>query len=553
MQKRIFRFFVTAILVGLFGVSPISAQTETRVFVEEINTEAFPQSAVYVSVLDGQGFPIEDLNQDNFSVQEDGTAIGNFDLSLEDNTNQKISFVLAIDTSGSMAYKPDVAINDAIQAAVEFVDNLPANDDVGLVAFGGQEDDGVLVVQEVTNDHNLVRNSILELEANGKNTFLYDGLIASIEALQHTKSHRVIILITDGLDSDVGAYTYEDVVNDAIKKSTPIYTLGFGSVDEDELSRIATITGGVAQINPSADSLSDGFKQIMDILRKQYVLRFESTLPANNQTHKLSVSVDYLDETYTSEKEFTIDTAPRILISFDSPLEGDTLKSSQDIAVSVDSKYKIEELSFTVNGESLAIFNSEPYTFQWELYDVKNGKYTISAEARDEMGLTHTEEIVVTVSQSVADGGTEGDTPMGSLGIYLIIGLFLVLLIVIVTIGLRKRKNNTDIPDERVTASGFVLVEIKGRNPNKVWGLDMFEVRLGRKSDVNDIPLEGSKASRQMALIQNHQGEHTIYSVKPENPVIVNDVPIQHDAVLKSGDIITLGDSVFRYENQGDA
>lgn len=547
MQKNSFCFFLAILLLGVLGVFPTSAQSGTQVFVENINTETFPQSAVYVSVLDGQGYPLEGLNQDNFSLLEDGVDVGAFDLSFEYNTQQKISYILAIDTSGSMAYKPDNAIDDAIKAAVEFIDSLPDNDDVGLVTFGGQGVDDVQVVQPVSSDHNLVRNSIMDLEANGELTFLYDGLLASIEALQDTKSHRVVILITDGLDSNTGDFGYEDVVDAAIKNSTPIYTLGFGSVDEDELSRMATITGGAAQINPSADSLSDGFKQIMDILRNQYVLRFSSDLPADNQEHKITVNVDYLEETYTNEKTFTIDTAPRILISFESPLAGDTLKGSQDIAISVDAKYKIAEISLKVNGEVLETFSEEPYVFHWELYDVKNGDYTLRAEATDEMGLSHAEEIMVTVSQAVAVDGNGADT------IYLVVGVVLIFLATIIAVAVKKRQGSADASAGDILESGIVLVELKGRNPNKAWSLDAPEVRLGRKSDVNDIPLAGNKASRQMALIQNRQGVHVIYSVKPENPVIVNDAPIERDASLKSGDIITLGDSVFRYQDQNDA
>lgn len=525
------------------------AQSDTSVSVEDINTEAFPQTEVFVAVTNSQGLPVESLSKENFSVFEDGNPIDDFDVSLTQNTQQGISFILAMDTSGTMRMdgRPN-RLDNAVGSATAFVENLSDKDQVGLVTFGEE----VRVVQSLTTDHKLVTDSLKELEAL-KNTYLYDGLMAALKELETVQTRRVIILITDGVDSnasDAILRTDDEVLSLAIKNSTPIYVLGFGDVNEKQLNRMATLTGASAQLNPTSDDLETGFDNILKILREQYLISYQSALPADNQNHKVSVSLNYLDETYTSEQEFTIDTAPRIIINFEQPTAGDSLSGTQDITFSVDSKFEIEEIKLSVDGEVLETFTAPPYIFNWELYNVQNGEHVIQVEALDEKGLTQTKEMTVTVNQVIKDG--KPDNPFSGIGIYLVFAAFAVLLVAIIAFGMRKRKEQQFVDEASLSESSTnsVLVEVQGRNPNKIWALNAPEVRLGRKSDVNDIPLQGTKASRQMALIQNRQGQHVIFSVKPENPVILNDTPIEQEMPLNNGDIITLGESVFRYENQ---
>ena len=216
--------------------------------------------------------------------------------------------------------------------------------------------------------------------------------------------------------------------------------------------------------------------------------------------------------------------------------------------VSVDSKFPIAEVVISSNDKVLASLIEEPYSYKWELYDVHNGDYIIKVEVRDKKGLTQTNEITVTVNQ--AGGGAVEENGAGNMSLYLILALFTVLLVIIFAFGIRKRQKDVGLPPAEGSESSAVLVELTGRNVNKVWQLNAPEIRLGRKGDVNDIPLTGSKASRQMAVIQARENQYIIYSVKSENPVLVNDIPIQRETILRTGDIISMGESVFRYELQ---
>jgi hypothetical protein len=130
---------------------------------------------------------------------------------------------------------------------------------------------------------------------------------------------------------------------------------------------------------------------------------------------------------------------------------------------------------------------------------------------------------------------------LGFLAIFLVALAILILLIAIS----RRRRGEGGI---EITEGNAVLSELEGHYSGQTWPLAAESVRLGRKSRENDIPLKGVSASRYMAEIRFQDGRHYIYSLKPENPVIINDAPIYNQYMLEPGDIIRLGESVFRYD-----
>lgn len=98
-------------------------------------------------------------------------------------------------------------------------------------------------------------------------------------------------------------------------------------------------------------------------------------------------------------------------------------------------------------------------------------------------------------------------------------------------------------------ASLAILRELQGMNAGQEWKLSSDQVTLGRKGSDNDIPLSGLSASRYMARISFEDGKHIIRSLKIENPVLVNNQPVQLWE-LQPGDQIQAGDSIFIYELQ---
>jgi len=173
--------------------------------VEDINSTDFPRIQAYVSVSDPQGFPISGLSAENFSIFEDGEQISDFEFEQIRNNDQTLAFVLAMDTSGSMAGTP---IKDSVEAAKTFLSNLAPQDQVALVSFATE----VTIDHEFTDDKDLIASTLDTLKAEG-GTALYDSIVHAADLLKNRSERGVIIILTDGEDEG-SQYDFNRVIDE---------------------------------------------------------------------------------------------------------------------------------------------------------------------------------------------------------------------------------------------------------------------------------------------------------------------------------------------------
>ena len=132
-------------------------------------------------------------------------------------------------------------------------------------------------------------------------------------------------------------------------------------------------------------------------------------------------------------------------------------------------------------------------------------------------------------------------------GIWVAVIVALALAGIFIPLALRRRRDAVGAAPVGMAGSAL-LHELQGNAPGQTWPLGAAEVRLGRKRDENDIHLKGRSASRRMAVIRAYESGHTLYSLSPNNPAIINGAPIAQQKILQNGDLIQLGESQFRYE-----
>jgi Ca-activated chloride channel homolog len=174
---------------------------------------------------------------------------------------EKASVVLAIDVSGSMA-ATDVSptrIEAAVKAARTLIDQLPAQDQVGLISFNSR----AFVVAPLTTDHGAIKDALGTLQPGG-GTAIGDAIQASVAQLATVadqaggakKPPAIIVLLTDG--SNNRGIAPLDAASQAQLAGIPIETVGIGArnqttqiqgqtidgVDEQTLQAIASATGG---------------------------------------------------------------------------------------------------------------------------------------------------------------------------------------------------------------------------------------------------------------------------------------------------------------------
>lgn len=176
---------------------------------------------------------------------------------------ERATVVMAIDTSLSMQ-ADDISpsrIDGAKEAAVEFVEDLPAEINLGLVSFNGV----ATVRVPPTTDRELVTAAIDNLELD-EATAIGDAIFASLQAIETvlpdesgTAPPARIVLMSDG--ETTAGRPDEQAVEAARQEAVPVSTIAFGTqsgfiqippdptnipvpVNEGALQNIADGTGG---------------------------------------------------------------------------------------------------------------------------------------------------------------------------------------------------------------------------------------------------------------------------------------------------------------------
>ncbi len=242
--------------------------------------------------------------------------------------------------------------------------------------------------------------------------------------------------------------------------------------------------------------------------------------------------------------EINLSIQPPITINIISPTDQQTVSGSTSISTNVTAMAQISRVEFSVDDALLNTVDAPPYEFSWDLNGVPAGNHKISVSAFDINGYSSQSSINVIVAIQQKSG------------LIWIVGIVaLVAAAVLIPLGLRSRKRMQKLGSSTPAASDDAapsaltarLVEIDGINPDQSWPLSAENVRLGRKRDENDIQLKGLQASRKHAVISLKQGQYVIFSLNPENPVLINNQAVQQQ-VLNNGDVIQAGETTLRFE-----
>ncbi len=241
---------------------------------------------LYVTVTDREGRLVPNLTRDDFTILDDEEPT---EIVLFENSVRPITVVVMLDTSASM----DLNRNRLMAGAEQFLLRLLPADRARIGAFNDKLE--ITPPQFIGDRDALI--AVLPGLGFGNATRVYDAAYASLDALTGVDGRRVILLFTDGddTDSDVGA---GDVLERAVADEVMIYSIGFESNyfngiryvttrPDRNLRRFAEETGGgYFELTEAAD-LGPTFTRVARELHSQYVLGF--TPRTDGQLHEIEV------------------------------------------------------------------------------------------------------------------------------------------------------------------------------------------------------------------------------------------------------------------------
>jgi len=266
---------------------------------------------LYPLVLGPSGAYVTGLTREDFRVYENG-ELQTIDRFTTEQRPLRVAIVL--DTSLSMA--KGGRLENAKKAALGFLEALLPQDDALVVTFS----DNVRVVQDVTQDRELLVSAIEKSEAKG-GTALYDAIWRTARRLEAFDGRRVMVLLSDGRDEASNGFepgslhTLQEAELQTVRSEVMVFTIGLGHNLDREFARewtrtagagsasggislkeilesLAVTSGGRLLLSPSASKLRKAFTAVAKDLRHQYSLAYEPTNDRNDgQYRKIEVTV----------------------------------------------------------------------------------------------------------------------------------------------------------------------------------------------------------------------------------------------------------------------
>ena len=262
-------WLAVALLLTAGGVS--AQDVPDTVFTAEVSL-----ITLVTTVKDRDGAPVGDLQQDDFTILEEGEPkeIAIF----KRRTNSQLSVVLMLDASLSAA----IELPYQRQSAANFLRRLLGRqsgplDAAAIFSFSSDVEE----LQPFTGEYLELYKSLGRVRAqNG--TSVYDAVLLASAELDGRNGRRVIVLITDGGDT-TSQVRFADALRAAHRAEVAIYPLivlpiqsdaGRNRGGEHALITLARNTGGEAFVQYGTANLASAFAEILRHLRTQYTLGF---------------------------------------------------------------------------------------------------------------------------------------------------------------------------------------------------------------------------------------------------------------------------------------
>jgi len=258
--------------------------------IQSIDTSHYPYVTTEVSVTNI--VPVENLDQSNFEIFENGWKAGFYRIKKTDPENEPKKITLLLDASKSLS---ELSFETQIEAARILIKSLYPNDTVSILSF----QDAVHVHCSYTNSREQLMACLDGIKQGGTRTHLYDAIRKGL-ILNHTeKTNRdSLIIFSDGREegSDVSLISLIEL-NKVYQ--TPVFFVAVGKKgDLQNLARISHTSGGEIYYSADIKNLSHIYQLLTTILDNTYQIEYFSQAYSTrnkNEMTTIEVRLDHGD------------------------------------------------------------------------------------------------------------------------------------------------------------------------------------------------------------------------------------------------------------------
>jgi Ca-activated chloride channel family protein len=190
-----------------------------------------------VKAMDKSGRPLTDLKLEDFAVYEDGVKQ---DVTHFKPVNAPVNILMLLDLSGSTQKKRGAMID----AARKFIDTLPPQDKISLVAFTRKYSPLV----DFTTDKVALKKELEQVKKISGGTAFYDSLWQALDELgKISDARKAVVVLTDGEDESLTgdketAHTFDELLDRASEEDVTIYPIYFSG--QNHYDKIGLLFGG---------------------------------------------------------------------------------------------------------------------------------------------------------------------------------------------------------------------------------------------------------------------------------------------------------------------
>ncbi|MBI1298432.1 VWA domain-containing protein [bacterium] len=383
-RGRLFGTLTMMLLLSLIWVRPMLAQT-SAIVINAVDDSAFPQVSVTATV-QGTSVAGRPLTVADFQLFEEGQRVPASSILIESGDRQPLSLVIAVDVS--------TEATDLVQiqnGLLSLIGRMSPGDQAMIISFF----DDVRLVQPLTADLDQLRTAIRQLSAGGNFTALNRATVeAFTQAQSLPQAQRAVLIVTDSVEN-ISNETVNIVSAGAIpayvvayspKVQAPGAMASFAQQIGADLTLVETATA--AQVRLQTLAIGSGSRTVQ--------IRFTSSIPADNGDHTISIN---LSEGSAEDRDNGIFRARSGTVTIDTPslTNGARVGGLLSITPEITAPSPVRQVEYLLNGQSLAVLDTPPYTYAIDTSTVTPGNNVIGLRALDSAGNRAEHLVTVTV------------------------------------------------------------------------------------------------------------------------------------------------------------
>ena len=350
MKKRL---IYIALMIAILLFYTLSISTEKKASVElkgtdkikltkfDIFPDSFPQINVLFSAEQSNGNPIWNLTIPDILLYEEGQKC-KIDKLKRITDNAEIFLSLVVDHSESMSeseiyldkngnsvtpfseweekyvdgrkvifYKSESLdstkfdklvknnpLQDMKNAVLSFLKNSKSKFDdlsIQLISFNTKVTN---ISKFYKDNHAKLISNINQLKPEGETAF-YDAINSSLEYIKQQIGLKVIVAMTDGIDNK-SKVNSENIIKIAKLYDIPIFIIGYGNIEFNELNKIAKESGGSFYYTHDSKTMTQIYEKVTKKLLSVYELTYTSNILASEQLTR-EVKINFFLESNQTE------------------------------------------------------------------------------------------------------------------------------------------------------------------------------------------------------------------------------------------------------------